>query len=1031
MKKVYLLPFGDQGHIQELLSQLAELVVEGKEEGFALVLPTSHLLHQYRQRLVPKASRRLNLVTFDELVASAIAAVQGISEISGSLATEIIRDILGENAGNLPTLGSMDTREMAAELTYALGQLRREKLVPQDLENDKGSQVVLDLAVVWREYLAFLRSHRLADIEEQYTIAAKSLAKLPWLAKVRQLHICWFFDFEPLQLEILQAVCAVVPEVSIWLPYEHTAHEGYMEETLDSLRDIGFHIQCQEGENSPLTASLFHRPPKPAKDPPVHGLGAPRLRQELELVAKEIKVLAAAGAKARDICLVVPDRNKYLPLMGSMYKECGIDISSPLSTDLLRVPWVRETLNVWQGAARGWDRESLLSVVGNAYITNHLPEDYDSDAIEWTLYNLKGNLRGRQWLDKLDQEEQRLSQQWEKEDRWLHRDAERSLVRYKKARRGLEAWVQLGGVLAQSCGPVNHCQALRHLLQENQDRLIPQGDSLPGARDRAAWTNLSACVSDYLSCCQLLERDRTMTSAEFLEDILPWLRQNLALEGSSPNAIQVLSPSQVRGLQFPWVFILGLNQGVFPLQVQEHWLLARVHEMQTRGGARTLAQQKIFFHSAVAAAAEGLYISRQLPGIDEGAEISGFWRQIEAATEAMSCQCLDSSNLLPPAGEATSRNKLVQSLAFDLARGQQLPAPAVNWLRGSKGYRHLLTASQAIQNRESQLPADSYDGALVASSSPLEKRFGAGIYSISRLELYSRCPFAFFARHCLRLNPAPRDQEEYSPLDKGTLLHWLLEAFYQGGYIDSADLQLPSTIREPLEVLVRQWLEQAGHDPEDPIWRLRLRDAVDMVGALVETDLVWLQRTGLKPVLLEASFGLPGSATGIVSPGENIFFHGKIDRIDVLEHNGETWAIVYDYKTSSEVTKGKILAGRSLQIPVYLTAATPLLEKLGYKNVKVMGGGYYVIKKAKLAGGIWNKEFTGLVKSGLGSLEKEEFAQLENTLAQVSKGMHQGILAGKFVPNPDGNACKYCDFSRCCRYDKYRFKLKGGEGREA
>lgn len=1030
MKKVILLPFGDQGHIRDLLSRLAELVAAGREEEFALVLPSSHLLHQYRQQLVHKASRRLNLLTFDDLVASAMAAVPGVTGISGPLATEIIREILRQKAGELPPLGSLGTREMAAELTYALGQLRREKLTPSDLESNREAQVVTDLAAVWREYLAYLRNNRLADIEHQYALAVEAMSNLPWLAQVRQLHLCWFFDFEPLQQDILRAVSAVVPEVTVWLPFEHTAHKGYLSGTLDSLRDMGFDIRRQYGEQSELTASLFQLPPKPASHPPVRGLAAPRLRQELELVAKEIKSLAAAGARAEDICLVVPDRNKYLPLMGRMYKEHGIEISSPLVTDLLRVPWVREVFNVWRGAARGWDRESLLTVVGNVYITSHLPEDYDSAALEWTLYSLKGRYRGHLWLDKLDQEVQRLSRLLE-QDRWQHRDAEEALNMYIKARPGIEAWVQLEGTLARRRSPADHCQALRELLRENKSRLISQEASLPGARDRAAWVKLEASLEDYLICCRMLKRDSIMTPAEFAEDILPWLRQDLVLERCSPGAVQVLSPSQIRGLQFPWVFVLGLNQGVFPVQNQEHWLLARVPGMQSRGSARVLAQQKIFFHSAVAAAAEGLYISRQLPGIDDGAEISGFWRQLEAAAEDLPCRYLDSSDLLPLPEEATSRKRLVQSLVYNLTRGQQLAAPAVNWLRGSKDYRHLLIASQLLQQRESPLPADNYDGALAASSSSLEKRFGAGVYSISRLELYSRCPFAFFARYCLRLDPAPRDVEEYSPLDKGTLLHWLLENYYQRGHFESADPENPSTIRQPLEILVQQWLEQEGHDPEEHIWRLRCREAVDIVAALVETDLAWLQRTGLKPVLFEASFGLPGAAVGTVSPGEGVFFHGKIDRIDVLKHKGETWAVVYDYKTSREVTKGKILAGKSLQIPVYLIASVPLLENMGYKDVKVMGGGYYVISKAKLAGGIWNKEFTSLVKSGLGSLAGEEFARLGETLAQVSKELHRAILAGDFVPAPDGDACRYCDFARCCRYDKYRYKLKGGSVSEA
>jgi hypothetical protein len=101
---------------------------------------------------------------------------------------------------------------------------------------------------------------------------------------------------------------------------------------------------------------------------------------------------------------------------------------------------------------------------------------------------------------------------------------------------------------------------------------------------------------------------------------------------------------------------------------------------------------------------------------------------------------------------------------------------------------------------------------------------------------------------------------------------------------------------------------------------------------------------------------------------------------------------------------------------------------MGLKNVRVMGGGYYVIRKAKLAGGVWNSRFTKLVKSRLGSMEDQDFSQLEQTLADNSAGYHQGILTGRFTPDPDPSACRWCEYKTLCRYDKNRFKLKTGGG---
>lgn len=1042
MKEIVMLPFGDQGHMDVLLSELAELAERGREEEFALILPTGQLLHAYRRRLVRKACRQLNLTTFDELVTSALQRPgRKVKGLSGQAVNEIIRSILAHRAAELPALGRYSSsREMAAELAFCLGQLRRAKLAPEDLAPaiQAGDQVLADLSKVWREYLSYLRARDLADIEEQYCLAANILSQVHWLQKVRQLHICWFFDFEPLQLDILQAVCDLVPSVTLWLPYEHVAHEDYLERTLEYLRSMGFKLRRQESEQrSELTASLFLLPPKPAAHPPVSGLGAPRLKQELELVAREIKSLAAKGTKAEEVCLVVPDMRKYLPQMSRMYSELGIELSMPLLADLKGVPWLREILKIWRAAARGWDRESLLQVAGNVYITNHLPADYDADAVEWCLYSLSGDFWGRQWLDKLDREIPRLSRQLaECQEQWLQQGIRRPLELYQRARSGIKAWVQgMGSLLAGKRSRQDHCQIMQRLLADNEHRLFSSEDTFVAVRDRIAWVNLTSCIQDYLDCNRLLERDNLISAAEFAEDILPWLEQDLSLERRRPGAVTVLSPAQVRGMNFPWVFILGLNQGVFPLSHKEHWLLeriARLPGLERAGSGEVVAQQRIFFHCAVAAATKGIFLSRQLPGIDEGAEISAFWREAEAAAAEMPCQYLASSDLIPPSQEAASVSRLVQRLVYNLAQGRQPSSAGMAWLRGRDSYIDLFTASRTIQHREALQPADNYDGALAASSHALVERFGRAVYSISRLEQYTRCPFAFFAGNCLRLDPAPRDREEYSALEKGTLLHWLLEQFYHGGYIDTADADRPATICGPLDSLARQWLEQQGYDPDESIWRLRRRDAVGMVAALVETDLDWLQRTGLKPLLFEASFGLPGAAAGVVSPGEGMYFHGKIDRIDILERNGQTWAVVYDYKTGSEITRSKILSGKSLQIPVYLTAAKSLLEKHGYINIRVMGGGYYVIKKGKLAGGIWNKEFTSLVKSGLGSLEQTEFAALEHTLAEVSRGQHEAILAGNFVPNPDGDACRWCDFARCCRYDKYRFKLKaGGEGLEA
>lgn len=1032
MKKMVFLPFGDQSHIDKLLEHLGGLAGQGREREFALLLPSSQLLHEFRRRLVQTACRKLNLTTFDDLVQEAVSSAASKS-MDVQTAAEVVARLLAVQADKLPRLGRYaGSGGMARDLVYVLSQLRRAKITPADLERvltQDPDQVLTDLLNLWREYQAFMMEHGLADIEGQYALAAGRLAQVKWLKDVREFHVCWFSDFEPQQLDILAGLSAWGGDITVWLPYAHSAHAHYLNITAAALKGLGFLEHTQAGRfPGQLAENLFCLPAVPCDSAGIKGLAAPRLKQELALVAREIKKLSASGAKPGDICLVVPDQRKYLPLMRRAYREEGIDLSMPWLEDLAQVPWVKELLAVWQGAEAGWDMDSLLTAARNVYITAHLPQDYDGDAVEWALNSLGGNLRGRQWLGRLDQEIERLSR-----PDWLQAGT-KTLNLYRQARPGLEAWL-LGPATWFTGGmsPREHCELMSRLLGDNAETLNPSGDSETVLRDRAAWTEFSYALKDYLACCALLGQSEPISPGAFAESLRPWLERGLALERTSPGAVRVLSPAEIRGISSAYVFVVGMNQGTFPHFIREHWLLDRMAELPGLEGvsrSSALEQEKLFFHACVAAARDGLYLSRQLPGAEAEAEISSFWREAaDLLKHGLPEETLSSSDSLPKLqrDSITAPRHLVQRMVYDLVRGETVSNQIKEWLAGQPGYAELAAASRAEQRRESPLPADNMDGALSACSAAiLARRFGRGTYSISRLEQYARCPFSFFARYVLELEAAPGDIKEFSALDRGALLHWLLEQYYSK-HLTQADATRPETIRQPLAELARRWLELQGHTKEDVIWILRTRDAVDTVQILIESDLSWLERTGLKPQLFEASFGLPGSAVGPVNPGGGrISFHGIIDRIDIMEQDGETWAVVYDYKTSRGVTQKDIVPCKSLQIPVYLAAAPLLLKQAGFGAVRIMGGGYYAITKAKLEGGIWNKVFTSRVGSKLGSLEQEDFDMLEQTLARVSGGLHDAIISGRFVPGPDASACTWCEYTSCCRWDKNRFKLKAG-----
>lgn len=1032
MLEARLLPFGDTGHIEKLLCQLGALAAKGKEREFALILPTRQLLDLYRRRLVTSACRRLNLDTFDELAAAALAILPNkIKPLSAQAATEVMTDIVHKNADALQGLKGLNPPEIAEDLIYAIGQLRRELKTPADLAvGAQEDPALADLALLWRGYVGYLKANRLADIEEQYALAAGEAANIPRLQEIRQLHICWFSTFEPLQLAVIKGLCSLNADITLWLPFDHPAHEKHLAQTLGAIEEAGFFCRKQTAEGgSELAARLFTVAPIPVSTPSVKGLGAPRLKQELELVAEEIKTLVSQGAKAEEICIVIPPPGPYRQMLAKICAGAGIELSDARTEELDRIPWVRELVKTWRGASRSWERESLLQVSGNVYIVEHLPNYRSGQGLARALCTLPAGLRGKQWLTKLATEIERLSRLLAAGEEWRHKELKETLCHYEEAADAIKAWLNLGDRLAAKRSRQDHCKVMLELLQDNLERICPQEESALAIRDRLAWRQGTALLKDYSDCCRLLGRTERISAGQFLEETLPWLKRRFSLGPSRPGGVQVMSPSQIRGLRFPWVFIVGLNQGVFPQVVRKHWLLARASK-EHNPSSLALAREKVYFHNAVAAAEKGLFLSRLLPGIEASAEDSVFWRETVAVAKNVVYKNLSSADFLPSLERATSATRLTSRIVYDLVRERQISI-AREWLKGQRDYGFLYAASETVQRRESPLPPDDYDGALVTSRPLLKEKFGEGAYSISRLEQYGRCPFAFFLRYCLGLAPVPSEDDEYSPLIKGLLFHWLLERFYQDGHINEVSLEAPETIHGPLEKLAKKWLAKEGHGSEELIWKLRSREAVAQAAALIRVDINWRRQTGLKPFLFEASFGLPGSPIGRVTLGQGVSFHGRIDRVDVLELAHETWAVVYDYKTSKEVTRGQISAGKSLQVPVYLTAIKPLLEQYGFHNVRAVGGGYYILKTGKLAGGVWDQEFTRQVGSRLGSLSRQEFDELAATIAHTAHRQHCSILDGDFVPNPDGDACDRCDFVQCCRFDRYRFQLKEGRKNEA
>jgi ATP-dependent helicase/DNAse subunit B len=156
---------------------------------------------------------------------------------------------------------------------------------------------------------------------------------------------------------------------------------------------------------------------------------------------------------------------------------------------------------------------------------------------------------------------------------------------------------------------------------------------------------------------------------------------------------------------------------------------------------------------------------------------------------------------------------------------------------------------------------------------------------------------------------------------------------------------------------------------------------------------------------------------------ETIKISGQIDRVDVARDNT---LIAYDYKLSTGSSRGDIISGRSLQLPIYLEA----LERLILPDQAIAGGGYYIIRGAQ------DRRNKGLYRASQleylhlrakNSVFTDEDWQRIRTqvIARVWEFL-EGMRGGRFIVDPSERqkTCRFCDYGAVCRYDRDRIERK-------
>jgi RecB family exonuclease len=323
-------------------------------------------------------------------------------------------------------------------------------------------------------------------------------------------------------------------------------------------------------------------------------------------------------------------------------------------------------------------------------------------------------------------------------------------------------------------------------------------------------------------------------------------------------------------------------------------------------------------------------------------------------------------------------------------------------------YPHLSDGHKAEQERESS-EFTIYDGWVRSGTPELDPRTEGKPQSSSRIETLARCPFMYFLKHVLKIEPpeeVERDTTRWlDPMRAGSLLHEVFRLFFER---ITAVGEAPNLERH------RSLLESIAEE-RIRVWREKNPPASELAFGEGHREILFACHTFLKleeahcreftPRFFEVPFGLaratsqaPVSSRDPVQislgDGQSFLLRGSIDRIDEAPDGSFH---VWDYKTGSTWRRREELGlhgGRQIQHALYAMALEEMLLRGGIE-ASVSGSGYF---------------FPGRKGEG----QRFRMPLDPGQTQKVLRRLFDLLLAGVFPHAVDQEDCRYCDYGLVC-----------------
>lgn len=802
---------------------------------------------------------------------------------------------------------------------------------------------------------------------------------------------------------------------------------------------------------------------------------------EIQYVAKEIlRLCREKNYRFKDIAVIARNLDSYEDIIKAIFSEYKIPYFLDMKKDVESNPIVIMVKSALEIILKNFSYESVFRYLKSGFVDIDM-EDVDVLENYVIAYGIKGE---KKYLDEYYWKEEKPKNI---KDKFLG-----PILNLKKSLKKENKIASMCKALFVFLEELNLGHKISTKIEELKEK-----EQLNDAREYSSIWNLLMEILDEL--VKVLGEEK-ITVKQFVSLF------NMAISyheiGIIPPALDQVTIGdiqRIRAQDIKALYIVGVNDGVFPKAKIEDGIfndldkkVFQTNGMKLSSDTQTLMfEEQFFIYTALTLPSEKLTLSYPVADFEGKAlrqsiiisRIKGILKEVKEESDIvkdMNMDELDDVNSHIP-----TFNNLIMQIRHYIETEEISPI----W---GEVYKYFIENEDYSEKAKNIFKGFSYKNVIDAISNEKAKELydGGNYFTVSKIEKYARCPFAYFIKYGLKAKE--RKVYGFSAPDLGSFMHNVLDSFSKDMRKEGLkwqDIDIEYCERK-VESIVNIIMSEDRSFILNSSFRYKyISERLKRV--LVRAVITIMNQINLgefEPEGYEIGFGTANSEYPPIeielSNGEVVKLIGRIDRIDKLISGNQVYYRIIDYKSGSKKFRlSDVYYGLQVQLLTYLDAILNRKLNIGEKS-NPAGVLYFkiddpiisvdenmsdeeiessILKELKMKGllirdvevlremdeGLENGNKSSIIPVGLKKdgeftsdssvISYDGFNVLRKHVRKELINFCEDMLSGDISINPckveDDDPCEYCELSAICQFDlsfeenKYR-NIKGKKDKE-